>query len=292
MSKYIITTESTVDIAEEILIKRGIPYISYTFSLDGKEYNDDFGKSYPYDKFYNDIHNGATPSTSQINQFKYKEFFERFLKEGYSIIHISLSSGITSSFNSCSIAARELNEKYDCKVYPLDSLNAAAGQGILTLIAKDKLDEGLSYEENINYLEDIKLNINAWFFSSDLTSYIRGGRISKTSGFIGGALKICPVLNINNEGKLIVREKIRTSSKAIKTMVEKFKANINSMNYTDKIIINHSACEKEALELKELILSEFDSIKDIELYSVGTVIGSHTGPGTVGLFFIGNKRID
>ena len=293
MSKYIITCESTVDLSIDLIKEYEIPFISYTFLLDNREYYDDFGKSYPINKFYDDIKNGSQPSTSQINSMRYKNFFENYLKEGYDIIHICLSSGITSSFNSACLASKELNENYDNKVVIIDSLNASGGQGMLALIAKENLNKGLTFEDNIKYLEDIKYNLNAWFFSSDLSSYIRGGRISKTSGFIGTTLKICPVLEINNEGKLIVREKIRTIHKAINELVKKMKDNaLDGIEYNDKVYINHSGCLDDALELKRQIEEEFKNIKDIKIFDVGTVIGTHTGPGTVGLFFIGNKRIN
>ena len=293
MGNYIITCESTIDLSLDLVKERNIPFISYTFLLDNKEYNDDFGISYPNAKFYNDLRNGASVSTSQINQIKYKEFFESFLKQGVDIIHISMSSGITSSVNSCMLAIKELNDKYSNKITLVDSLNASGGYGMLVMIGKENLDAGMSYEDNIKYLEDIKLNINAWFYSSDLSAYIRGGRISKTSGFVGSTLKICPVLEINAEGKLVIREKIRTVSKAIKVLKEKMLENAeNGIAYNNKVYINHSNCLDQAQELKKVLEEEFKNVDDIKIFDVGTVIGSHTGNGTVGLFFIGNKRVD
>ena len=293
MANYIITSESTIDLTTEKIKNLDIPIIPFSFALDGKEYPDDFGKTYPLDKFYNDIKNGATPVTSQINIQHFKEFFEPFLKEGKDVMHVTLSSGVTNTINSCMVAARELSEKYDNKVYVLDSLGASSGIGILVEELKKNLDNGMSIEDNVKWFEDNKLRMQYWFFSSDLSSFIRGGRLTKTAGLIGTALKICPLMRIDSNGKLDVVEKIRTKHKAITKIVEKMEEYCdNGLDYDGPVAIAQSACLQDAEVVKELVLSKFKNVKEVKIYNIGTIIGVHTGPGTIALFYYGKKRTD
>ena len=197
--------------------------------------------------------------------------------------------------NSALIAKEELEEKYpDRKVYVIDSLNASSGQGLFVDKLADLRDEGMSAEEVFAWAEEHKLNGNAWFFSTDLTFFIKGGRVSKTSGFIGGMLNICPLLNINIDGKLIPRNKIRTKKKVIQEIVKKMEELAeNGKDYSGKCFISHSACLDDAKEVARLIEERFPKLDGkVVINSIGTTIGSHTGPGTVALFFWGKKRED
>lgn len=293
MTDYVISCSSTADLTKEYLNKKNIKYACFHFSLDGKEYLDDMGESISPKDRYKAMINGAEAKTSQINVDEYIKFFTKFLEEGKDILHVSLSTGISGTFNSACIARDELKEKYpDRKIYIVDSLGASSGYGLIMSYLADKRDEGLSIDELYNWIEENKLKVNHWFFSTDLTFYIKGGRISKTAGFVGTVLNICPLLNMDKEGRLIPREKIRSKKKVIQRIVEKMKESAeNGLSYSGKCYISHSDCIDDANAVKKLIEENFPNLKGkVEIFDIGATIGSHTGPGTVALFFLGKKR--
>lgn len=293
MSKFILTCTSTVDMTLEYLEKRDIPFISFHYEIDNEEYLDDLGQSMPFEEFYKKIDEGSMPLTSLPSIGEYIVFFEKFLKEGKDILHISLSSGLSGSHNSACLAKDELFDTYpERKIMVVDSLGASSGYGLLTDLAADMRDEGKDIEQIYDWLEENKLNMHHWFFSTDLTHYKRGGRISSTSSFVGNLLNINPLLNMNSSGELIPREKIRGKKKVISEIVHKMEVHAqNNLNYSGKCFISHSACYDDAKKVADLVGETFPNLNGkIMINSVGTVIGSHTGPGTVALFFLGDKR--
>jgi DegV family protein with EDD domain len=295
MSDYIISCCSTADLTEEHFNKRDIHYICFHYELDRAAYMDDLGKTINLDDFYKAMSEGADTKTSQINVDEYETYFEEFLKEGKDILHLTLSSGISGTINSANIAAETLKEKYpDRKIYVIDSLAASSGYGLLMDKVADLKDEGMGIDELKDWVIENRLKVNHWFFTTDLTFFIKGGRVSKVSGFVGNLLNICPLLNVNFEGKLIPREKIRTKKKVIAATVEKMINNAeNGLDYDGKCYISMSACRKDAEAVAKLIEEKFPKLNGrVEINNIGTTIGSHTGPGTVALFFWGNKRVD
>lgn len=293
MNPYVISCCSTADLSEEHFRNRNISYVCFHFELDGVEYPDDLGKSIPFDEFYRRMANGASTKTSQINVEEFTEYFEPFLKEGKDILHVSLSSGISGVFNSASLARNLLMQKYlERTILIVDSLGASSGYGLFMDRLADLRDEGYSIQELYEWAMKNRLRLNHWFFSTDLTFYIRGGRVSKTSGFIGTILNICPLLNMNRLGQLIPREKIRTKKKVIQAIVTRMKECAdNGTDYSGKCYISHSACYEDARAVADLVEAAFPKLNGkVEIYSVGTTIGSHTGPGTVALFFWGKER--
>ena len=293
MNPYVISCCSTADLSEEHFRNRNISYVCFHFELDGVEYPDDLGKSIPFDEFYRRMANGASTKTSQINVEEFTEYFEPFLKEGKDILHVSLSSGISGVFNSASLARNLLMQKYpERTILIVDSLGASSGYGLFMDRLADLRDEGYSIQELYEWAMKNRLRLNHWFFSTDLTFYIRGGRVSKTSGFIGTILNICPLLNMNRLGQLIPREKIRTKKKVIQAIVTRMKECAdNGTDYSGKCYISHSACYEDARAVADLVEAAFPKLNGkVEIYSVGTTIGSHTGPGTVALFFGGKER--
>lgn len=295
MSDFVLSCSSTADLSREHLERRNISYICFHYTMDGTEYPDDLGKSMAFDVFYKKIADGAQPTTSQINAEEYIVYFEKFLKEGRDVLHVCLSSGISGTYNSACIVQKELMETYpDRKIYVIDSLAASMGFGMLVDYMADLRDEGKSIDEVHDWAEENKLNVHHWFFSSDLTSFKRGGRISGTEAMLGTLLGICPLMNVDFEGHLIPRRKIRTKKKAIEEAVKTMMEHVqDGENYTGKCYISHSACLAEAEKERDLIEEKIPALKGkIEIGSIGTVIGSHTGPGTVALFFMGDKRVD
>ena len=293
MPDYMLTCCSTVDLPYEYFLKRNIPYVSFHFNMDGKEYPDDLGQSMSFEEFYKRIAAGAMPTTSQVSVGQYLDFFDPYLKDGKDILHISLSSGLSGSYNSALLARDELLHNYpDRKILIVDSLGASSGYGLLVDLAADLRDNGAALEQIHDWAEQNKLNVHHWFFSTDLTHYKRGGRLSPTSAFMGTLLHICPLMNLNDEGKLIPRTKIRGKKRVIAEIVSTMKEHAQEgVNYSGKCFISNSACYEDAREVADLIEQGFRKLASpVMITSVGTAIGSHTGPGTVALFFLGDRR--
>lgn len=293
MNDFILSCCSTADMTNEHFEKRNIKYACFHYFLDGVQYADDMGKTIPLDKFYEKMANGSDTRTSQINIDEYYDYFEPYLLEGKDVLHICLSSGLSGSYNSARIAASDLREKYpERKIYVVDSLAASSGFGLLVDALADLRDEGKDIDYIYNWAEENKLRVHHWFFSTDLTFYVKGGRVSKMAGLFGTALKICPVLNVDANGKLIPRSKARGKANAIKEVFSRMRENAdNGENYSDKCFISHSACIQDAAALGDLINENFKNIKNNpQIYNIGTTIGSHSGPGTVAVFFWGKKR--
>jgi len=293
MSDYVLSCCSTADMPEEYFKNRDIPYVCFHYNMDGKEYPDDLGKTMPFQEFYERIAKGALPTTSQVNVGQYLDFFEPLLKAGKDILHISLSSGLSGSYNSACVARETLLQKYpDRKIFLVDSLGASSGYGLLVDAAAGMRDKGVSIEELHDWLEKNKLTIHHWFFSTDLSHYKRGGRISAASATMGSLLNICPLMNMDNAGKLIPRTKIRGKNNVIKEIVKKMEEHAqNGLDYSGKCFISNSACFEDARKVADLIEEKFKHLDGkVMINSIGTVIGSHTGPGTVALFFFGDLR--
>lgn len=295
MSDFILSCCSTADLTKEHLDNRDIKYICFHYMIDGVQYTDDMGESMPFDEFYKKMANGSETRTSQVNVDEYIKYFTDFLEDGKDILHIDFSSGLSGSFNSARIAAEDLKSKYpDRKIYVVDSLAASSGYGLLMDKVADLRDDGLSMDELYDWVVEHRLQLHHWFFSTDLTFYVKGGRVSKASGWFGTVLKICPLLNMDLNGKLVPRFKIRGKKAVIKEIVKKMEEYaLDGKDYNQKCYISNSASAEDAEEVKELVKKSFKKIKgDVEIYSIGTTIGSHTGPGTVALFFWGSERVD
>lgn len=293
MDAYVLSCCSTADLSLSHFEARRISFICFHMEIDGKSYLDDLGQSIALPEFYKRMEQGAITRTSQVNVDEYMEYFESYLKQGLDVLHVCISSGISGTYNSACIAAEELRKLYpDRKLYVVDSLAASSGYGLLMDKAADLRDSGMSVTEVRDWIEENRLFLHHWFFSTDLKYYVRGGRISKTSGFIGGLIGICPLLNVNNEGKLIPREKVRGKKRVIRRIVEKMLEHaVNGKDYNGKCYISMSACEDDAKAVAALVEEEFSYLKGkVSIYDIGTTIGSHTGPGTVALFFWGDKR--
>lgn len=295
MSDYVISCCSTVDMPKQWFDDRQVRYVCFHFFLSEQEFLDDLGESIPYKKFYNSMAEGAMTRTSQPNVDEYEKHFESILEEGKDIIHLTLSSGISGAYNSAKIAESLVKEKYpDRKVYVIDSLAASGGFGLLVDKLCELRDGGMDIDSLYNWTEENKLTSNHWFFTSDLTYLIRGGRVSKTSGFIGNMLNICPLLTVNSEGKLVAKSKIRTKKKAILAVVDKLiELADGGENYDGMIYINHADCYEDAKVLADIIVERMpQAASKILINYIGTTIGSHTGPGTLVCCFFGQKRVD
>ena len=293
MSNYILSCCSTADLSEQHFSQRDIHYICFHFYLNGKPYADDLGKSISFDDFYQAMVDGADTKTSQVNEDEFVAYFTPFLEQGKDILHVCLSSGISGVYNSATLAQQQLQEKYpERKILIIDSLGASSGYGLFMDTLADKRDNGMALTDLYQWALDNRLRLHHWFFSTDLTFYVRGGRISKTSGFFGTLLQICPLLNMDAEGHLIPREKIRTKKRVIARIVEQMEAHAEGgLDYNGKCYISQSACLADAQAVAALVEERFPHLNGkVLINSVGTTIGCHTGPGTVALFFWGDER--
>lgn len=293
MCEYILSCCSSADLSKEHLKEAGIRYICPRFSLDDRLYTDNFGRDVGYEELYDAISEEAETKTTQLNIMDYYEYFNYFLEDGFDVLHVTISSGLSGAYGSAKAAAEMAAEQYpERKVFVLDSLCASSGYGLfMDELAKMK-NEGVCIDELFAWGEKNRLKLNHWFFSTDLSSYIKGGRISKAAGIFGGVLNICPLLNMNREGRLKPREKVRTKNKVIEKIVDKMEEYArDGLKYNGKCYISMSACEEDAKRVAALIEGRFKKIEaPVLINNIGATIGCHTGPGTVALFFWGRER--
>ena len=293
MANYILSCCSTADLSQEHFRDRDIHYVCFHYYLNGKPYMDDLGQSMPFDKFYQAMVDGAETSTSQVNADEFEAFWQPYLEKGLDVVHITLSSGISGVINSANLAKKHMEAKFpERKIYVVDSLGASSGYGLLMDKLADLRDEGMSAADLAAWAMEHRLELHHWFFSIDLTFYIKGGRVTKTAGFFGQLLGICPLLNMDDVGRLIPREKVRSKRKVIKRIVEMMEAHAQGgLDYDGKCYNSMSACMEDAKAVAELVEQTFPKLNGkVLINNIGTTIGSHTGPGTVALFFWGDKR--
>ncbi|WP_322290425.1 DegV family protein [Paratractidigestivibacter sp.] len=293
MPGYVLSCCSTVDLTRDWLDGRDIKYVYFNYVLDGVSCKDDFGQTNSPSDLYAKMLAGADAKTSQVSTGDYVEHFEQFLAAGLDVVHVTLSSGISGTYNSAVAAKGILAEKYpERKLIVVDSLCASAGYGLLVDRLADLRDQGMGAEELGAWAEDHKLEVQHWFFSSDLTFFIRGGRISKAAGLIGGMLKICPVMDVEPDGSLAVKEKIRNKKNTIKRDLQIMEElAVRGVDYADKVFISHADCEDDAREVASQVEAKFTKMDGpVHLFPIGATIGCHTGPGTVALFFWGKPR--
>ncbi|MCF0147705.1 MAG: DegV family protein [Clostridium sp.] len=287
--KTILFTDSCCDLPISFVKDNNIQVMSIRVNINGEDIPDDLGKSISHKDFYALIRNGKLPTTSQVNVDTFEKNFRKYVSEGYSIIYIGFSSALSGCVNSARLAKELIDEEIkDADITIIDSKSASMGLGLLVYYAANMLRDGRSKEDIINWLEENKLKLNHWFTVDDLNHLKRGGRVSSTVAIVGTMLSIKPIMHVDNEGRLIPVSKVKGRKKSIKALFDKLKEKIvDSENQT--IFISHGDCIEEAESLKELILSEI-KVKEIIINNIGPAVGSHSGPGTVALFFVGNSR--
>ncbi|MEA5047148.1 MAG: DegV family protein [Eubacteriales bacterium] len=293
MQPYLLTCCSTVDLPKDYMDRRGIPYVCFHFNIDGKEYPDDLGQSMSFQEFYAHIEAGSMPTTSMVNTDQFLRFFEPFLKDGKDILHVSFSSGLSGSYAAAVSAREELLARYpERKIFVVDSLGASSGYGLMIDTLADLRDSGMSLEDAAAWIEAHKLNMHHWFFSTDLTHYKRGGRISPTAFMIGSLLNIFPLMNMDELGHLTPRFKINGKKRVMREIVHQMELHADGgLNYDQKCFLSNSACREDAETVAALVETTFPKLNGkVMINSVGTVVGAHTGPGTVALFFWGDSR--
>lgn len=293
MSDTILSCGSTADLTEEYLKELDVRYIPYRFFIDGVEYRDDLGKTVPFEEFYDRMRGGADVKTSQPNIAEYLDYFEELLGEGKDVLHIAFSSGLSGACQSAMSAAEIAGKRHpDRKIFVVDSLCASSGYGLLMAELAERREKGAPIESLYETAIRLRYRVHHWFFSTDLTSYVKGGRISKAAGLFGGVLGICPLLKMDGEGKLVPVSKCRSKRKAVKEAAEKMKELAEGgAEYAGRCFICHSDCMEDAVALSELITQSFPKLMEKpQIFSIGTTIGCHSGPGTAAVFFVGEDR--
>lgn len=286
MKNLIISAEATSDLPKEIIEKYGIEIAPVDYFVDGKEYNTKTNHM-EEKEFYEKMKNGADVKTSQVNFENAKDFLQNLLSTGKDVLHISFSSGLSGTSNNFKLACEELSKGYQNKCAVVDSLCASAGQGLLVLlVAKKAEQDDVTFEQLVKYAEDIKLRINHIFTVDDLKYLIKGGRISKTSAYLANILHIKPLMKMDDEGKLTVTQKVFSRKITIKKMFEKMLSNYDT-HYGD-IFICEANCLNDANALSEYIFEGFGI--NTTIVPLDYFIGSHSGPGTLSLFYVGDKR--
>ena len=287
MRDYIITVNSTVDTGKEWLEERNVPVIPLKYTIDGQEYTDMYGLS---DKeFFQKLREGKMSVTSQINPEEAKEMLEPYVKEGKDVLHLAFSSALSGTCNSMKIAAEELQEEYpEAKVIVVDTLCACMGEAMLLYYALKQKEAGKTIEEVAQWVEENKLQVCHNVTVDDLFHLHRGGRVSKTAAVLGTMVKVKPIIHMDDNGALQVIGKERGRKKSLHKIVDM--AVERSEGWDNEIImITHGDCLEDAEYVAKLVREKM-GVENVFIHNIGTVIGSHTGPGVVATFCMGNKR--
>ncbi len=290
MRNYVIITESTTDLPQDLINELGITIIPMAFGFENESYlNYPDNREMNIHKFYERVKNGERSTTALVNSKTFEEYFEPILKSGDDILYIGFSSGLSGTYSSSLIAAEELKQKYpDSQIVCIDTLAASMGEGLLVYYAAKFKSEGQSIEQVSRWLIDNRLNLCQWFTVDDLNHLKRGGRISAMTATIGSALNVKPILHVDNEGHLIPVHNIRGRKKSINALLENMEE-LCTNPQEQTVFISHADCLEDTEYLANLIKEKLH-VKEVIISFIGPVIGSHTGQGAIALFFIGRER--
>ena len=286
MDNLIISAEATCDLPQKILEEYGIKTSSVDYFVDEEEYNTQ-NNNIEEKEFFNKMRNGANVKTTQVNFQNAYDFLEALLKTGKDVLHLSFSSGLSGTCDNFVLASKELSSKYKNKCVIVDSLCASAGQGLFVLlVAKKAKEDGMTFEKLVHYAEELRYKINHIFTVDDLKYLVKGGRVSKTSATIANILRIKPLMKVDDYGKLVVTNKVFSRKLTIRKMFEIMKKNYDP--YFADIFICEADCNEDAKYLSKLVENNYGLTPTI--VPLDYFIGSHSGPGTLALFYVGDKR--
>lgn len=288
MANYIICTDSACDIHPDTLASWGVPCVKLTYHFEGedKEYTDE---DLPVKDFYDRMRSGSVSKTAAANPDTMKELFRKYLAQGLDILYLGFSSGLSTTYNSARLAAEELAEEYPNRaILTVDTLCASAGQGLFLYLTVKEKEKGATLEEAASFAENLVPQLCHWFTVDDLVYLKRGGRISPTLAFVGNVLNLKPVLHVDDEGHLISKMKVRGRKPALKALVDKY-GELATDTANNTIFISQADCMEDA-QYVERLLSERYGIKVEHITDISPIIGSHSGPGTLALFFVAKNR--
>lgn len=288
MNDYVIYTDSACDIPSATLADWGVKYCcqTVTFDDDGRQYSND---ELTAKDFYNKMRGGVVAKTSAINTDVLKAAFEAELKAGRDVLYLAFSSGLSATYNAGRIAAEELQQAYpDRQMVAVDTLSASAGFGLLVYLTVQRKKDGATLTDAAQFAAETCMHLCHWFTVDDLVYLKRGGRVSSAAAFVGSVLNIKPVLHMDNEGHLIPKSKVNGRRAAIKALADQFgKLAVNPANGT--VFISHGDCAEDAATLSKLLMERYNAKVQLTT-EIGPVIGAHSGPGTLALFFVGTQR--
>lgn len=291
MSNYKIVTDSTSDLPVKLIEELELHVIPMLYTVDGKDYlNTPDEKALSSHDFYDLLRAGKTSTTTQINSEVFKDEVRPYLQQGLDVLYLGFSSGLSSTFNSVRLATAELKEEFpDRRVVAVDTLAASLGEGLIVYHAAMRKKEGMSIDETAAWVEENRLHLAHWFTVDDLNHLKRGGRVSGAAAFVGTMLNIKPVLHVDDEGHLIPVDKIRGRRKSLEELVAHMeKTAIKPAEQT--VFISHGDALDDAKYVEELVRKRFGT-QTIYINPIGPVIGTHSGPGTIALFFLAEKRL-
>jgi len=285
LKPFTIVVDTSCDLTSEFIKKHEIEVMPIPFVLDGTEHNEGYWQDISGKEFYDALRNGGIAKTSQINPDAFVKTFTEYAKQDRDVIYLILSSGLSATYQSSQIALADIKETYpDCKIFPIDSIAATAVGTLLVMLAVKKRDEGASAEETAAWLEQKKNNLFGIFTVDDLMYLHRGGRLSKMSAIGGSILGIKPILGINPDGTLGLKEKARGRENSLKFLVSQMERSVAPDTVIENLLIPHTDCEEDAKKLAKIARDTFE-IKNLEIILMGPVIGAHVGPGTVALVY-------
>ncbi len=287
MSNFVLTTESTCDIWRSYKDREDLGFIALSYSF-GEKPIFDTDESVSSHEFYEKMRAGEKANTSLVNFERFVDFFEPYLKSGKDVLHLSFSSGLSGTCANACLAAEELNQKYNNKVVVVDTLCASAGQGLFFLTALKKRDEGMGIDDLAQWCENTKLNMSHRFTVMDLKYLERTGRVSKVAAIVGTLLSVKPVLHVDDNGKLIAIQKVRGRKQSLTALVDAMAETVGNWQ-NDLIYISQADAIEDAEFVKSLVLEKLPNA-EVKITDIGAVIGSHSGPGTIALFFFADKR--
>ena len=290
MNDYVIVTDSCCDLTDELAKKAELTVIPMVLNISGNEYRNYLDEREISSKdFYARLRSGENASTSAVNMDVFTSVFEEILEQGKDVLYLGFSSGLSSTYHVSTLVAEELSKKYpNNKIYCVDTLAASMGEGLLVYLSALQKQAGKTIEEVRDFAENNKLNLCHWFTVDDLNHLKRGGRVSAATALVGSLLNIKPILHVDDEGHLINVGKVRGRKLSVETLFENMKK--SAINPSEQIVfISHGDCEEDALTLKKMVQKEFRP-KEIQINTIGPVIGAHSGPGTLALFFLGTNR--
>ncbi len=289
MSDFIIMSDTTCDLPDNYLSQYNIPILPLRYTLGDTTYGSELNME--YSEFYKRMRNGELPTTSACNPDDAETCFRRYLDQGKDILHISFSSALSSSYNTCAIVARDLSSEYpNNKIIVIDSKCASMGEGLYVDKAVKLRNDGFSIEDTAAWLEEHKLNFCHQFTVDDLHNLYRGGRVSKATAIVGTLINVKPILHVDDEGRLIPLSNVRGRKRSLTTLVDNMEKSMSTYN-GDKstVFIGHGDCIEDAEFVANLVKERF-GITDIMINFISPTIGTHSGPGTLALFFMGTTR--
>ena len=288
MSSFTILIDTNSDLPQEYIDRHNLSVVPIPFHLDGEQHAGGRWQEISDKDFYNALRDGGVAGTTLINPETFVDVFTEYASKGKSLLVLTLSSGLSGTYQNSVIALQEVREKYpDCDIHSVDSINAAGGAGLVAVLAVNKRSEGLSASETAAWLEENKHSCISLFTVDDLMYLHRGGRLSKLSAVAGSIIGIKPLLNVAPDGTLKLKDKVRGRKGALETLFSQMKRSLDTDASLDTIIISHSDCRDDAETLANMIRSSI-TVREILIEMMGPVIGAHVGPGCIALFFEGS----